>query len=127
MSSASHVSATTQTGPRLLKPRRVLVCGAEKVLCETRQALLEYEGYVAALALNVPDFVAHKGTSHPPWGLFIISHTLIDSEHEAFERLVETTADIEGVAVYRILQMVQPAEFLCIVKSVLRGHIDSIE
>jgi hypothetical protein len=103
----------------------VLLCGTEKVLCETRQALLESEGYVASVALDPQQFARLRNT-HPHWDLFIICHTLIKPEPVVFERLVALEADTTGAAVYRVRRMVTPPEFLRVVQRILRGDLAPI-
>ena len=99
-------------------PRRILTYGHDSVLLETRRLLLEHGGFVVDTANTSQEFEACIAEAHPPYGLYILCHTVPIEE----QRNIAAEASKANTAVYQLTVATAPPDFLIRVSEMLSGR-----
>jgi hypothetical protein len=89
-------------------PRRILTYGHDSVLLETRRLLLEQGGFAGDTASTLQEFVARVAETQPPYGLYVLCHTVPLAERHA----IAADALRANTAVYQPLRSRPPTSSL---------------
>jgi hypothetical protein len=99
-------------------PRRILTYGNDSVLLETRRLLLEHGGFAGDTASTPQEFEACIAESQPPYGLYILCHTVPIAE----QTKIAAEASKANTAVYQLTVATAPPDFLVRVSMLLSGR-----
>src|ERR1700679_4034968 len=99
-------------------PHRILTYGQDSVLLETRRLLLEQGGFAGDTASTLQEFVARIAEMQPPYGLYVLCHTVpLAERHE-----IAADALRANTAVYQLAAAIAPPDFLIKVSELLFGR-----
>jgi hypothetical protein len=100
-----------------LDTRRILTYGQDSVLLETRQLLLQQNGFTADTACTLQEFEACIAEKRPPYGLYVLCHTVPVAERHA----IAASARKANTAVYQLTAAIDPPDFLTKVSELISG------
>jgi hypothetical protein len=88
--------------------QRILIYGHDAALLETRRMLLAVNGFDVDAAVNEHEFQSRIAQSNPPYGVWILCHSLPQKERPAVQALaIEMAAPF-----YQLESFVAPPDFL---------------
>jgi hypothetical protein len=87
---------------------RILAYGKDPILLQTRRMILEEAGFQVDTAVSVEKFSQYVDEANPPYGLFVLCHTISAPEQQA----IGARAAQAHTPVYQLSVPVAPPDFL---------------